>query len=186
MTDRPIVMSDHDVRGIIYGKKTQFRRKLSKRLRSLVHKIGPGCMPDNDPAAFGFEDEYGEYWMLKAQDPEYPHEHKIPCPFGEPGDRLWARETWAEISGFCDIPGPVYRYRADPDDEAEMASDGLKWSRSAIMPRGAARIWLLIENVRVERLNDITIDDVKREGVAYNPWAWVVNFTLLSTKGEPK
>jgi AraC-like DNA-binding protein len=126
-----------------------------------------------------------------------------PCPFGQPGDRLWVRETWA--SHPC---GGTQRH--DPGDGHAWGSPiyratfgaGLKpecegftpWRPSIHMPRWACRILLEIVSVRVERVMDISDDDARAEGfesreaflAAYramyklspeaNPWVWVVEF----------
>lgn len=85
----------------------------------------------------------------------------IPCPYGKPGDQLWVRETFAAI-------GKRVFYRADHDsaDWAGMSGIyGFVTRPSIFMPRAVSRITLEIESVRVERLKDISADDVAAEGV---------------------
>jgi len=88
------------------------------------------------------------------------------CPYGLPGDRLWARETWAaqhlfdghkprEIS-----KGSVIHYRS-----TEPGPSGLLWRPSIFMPRWASRIDLEIINVRLEKVKDIAEEDARDEGV---------------------
>lgn len=110
------------------------------------------------------------------------------CPHGVPGDRLWVRETWADVNT---MDGPAIMYRADGgmhfclDDEdpvnydrypgCEFAAwhtdmwdrtpgDGNRWRSSIHMPRWASRITLEITDVRVERLQEITEAGAKAEG----------------------
>lgn len=75
------------------------------------------------------------------------------CPYGQPGDQLWVREN------FCKPPNDDYKYRADD------GFDGWKWKPSIHMPRVASRINLRIDDIRVERLQDITEHDAMREGI---------------------
>jgi hypothetical protein len=112
------------------------------------------------------------------------------CPYGQPGDRLWVREAWAYVDD--EVDGRL-EYRAT----CELA--GVKWLPSIHMPRWASRITLEITAVRVERLQDISEDGAKAEGVpdrnAYHklweqingagsavadPWVWVVEFALVT------
>lgn len=104
----------------------------------------------------------------------------------EPGDTLYVRETWTEECG-------KYYYRADYDsdylDPCETLSGGypascrnhpgcdgcmatstrIHWHPSIHMPKGAARIWLKVTDVRVERLQDITEDQTEEEGFLFTP-----------------
>lgn len=102
--------------------------------------------------------------------------------FGVPGDRLWVRETWADVEP---LPSrtPAYdgaRFAVRPDGssselwyraDGEMGvtsllfDDGPRWRPSIHMPRWASRITLEIVDVRVERLHDITEEDARAEGV---------------------
>jgi hypothetical protein len=81
------------------------------------------------------------------------------CPYGEPGDRLWVRET------FCDISTdhrPVWFYRADGDEKPDWVKH---WKPSIFMPREASRITLEIVSVRVESLQAISGRDAIAEGI---------------------
>lgn len=95
---------------------------------------------------------------------------KIKCPYGKPGDILWVRETWAKIYNEGDKP--YYEYYADsenplpgewPEEEKEYTT--LRWKPSIHMPRAACRIRLKITDIRIERLQDITEEDAKAEGL---------------------
>lgn len=109
---------------------------------------------------------------------EYPKELDWPCavfsagsgycdypmrkvPY-RPGDILYVRETWAAWSRTYGAV-PVLYYKADGD-----APDGIKWRPSIHMPREAARIFLRVTDVRVERLQDITEEQARAEGAIDN------------------
>ena len=128
----------------------------------------------------------------------------IACPYGNPGDLLWVRETFMQGG-----PDKDYWYRADMDDCAlsDCKRHGWRWKPSIFMPRSASRITLEITGVRVERLNDITPGDAEAEGIGkglnaigacycygqlwesingpgswkLSPWVWVISFK--NTKG---
>lgn len=91
------------------------------------------------------------------------------------GDVLWVRETWADLRGLgfgndprTDNPW-MYAYKADTEsgsygDRARI-DYGVKWRPSIHMPREAARLFLLVTDVRVERLQEITGYQARREGM---------------------
>lgn len=83
------------------------------------------------------------------------------CPYGIPGDRLWVREAWA--------PHPqdtsTAFYRATVEAEPGFPVWSSPWRPSIHMPRWASRITLEITRLRVERLQDITDEDLEREGL---------------------
>ena len=81
----------------------------------------------------------------------------------QPGDILYARETWGyPIALNSD---KQYVFRADEVAESSFKNDSHIWHPSIHMPKEAARIWLKIMNVRVERLQDITPKGAENEGV---------------------
>lgn len=98
------------------------------------------------------------------------------CPYGQPGDRLWVRETFTDLLGtgieHRPIPsGPLQRYVYAADIKPGSNSDearkefGIKWKPSIFMPRAASRITLELTAVRAERLQDISDADALAEGV---------------------
>lgn len=99
----------------------------------------------------------------------------IRCPYGVPGDRLWVRERWAAHQQYDhykprDIPkGAVIWYTPKPRGEIERMEDGGfrgKWRPSIHMPRWVCRLLLEVKAVRVERLQEITAEDARAEGVS--------------------
>lgn len=83
-------------------------------------------------------------------------------PYGRPGDHLWVKETF-QTGNFAQNEPRGYVYLAT-DAEWEQ-TEGWKWRPSIHMPRAASRITLLITDIRVQRLHDITEADAIAEGV---------------------
>ena len=155
MKERGILFSAPMVRAILAGTKTQTRR-IVKHRGEMDQRDGGGWWPYRMSWSPGDPD--GSEWM--------------PCPYGQPGDRLWVRETWAHV--------PITAYRCsegvqqtanpkDPDMAAVYAagwdrSSPGRWRPSIHMPRWASRITLEITSVRVERLQEISQGDARAEG----------------------
>ncbi|MDS0779568.1 morphogenetic protein [Serratia marcescens] len=96
--------------------------------------------------------------------------HLLGCPFGQVGDRLWVRETFAAFDADWKHPGKPHDLRDGPWPNVVYPASVAKipdgTCRPSIhMPRWASRILLEITAVRVERLNDISEEDAKAEGV---------------------
>lgn len=158
--ERPILFSAPMVRAILDGRKTVTRRAVNERA---LKNIGYGV-------------QLGECHELPSEGPLHPNSigyYNDFCPYGQPGDRLWVRESWqADSQVDCVAPrelshGEPIRYPADWDFRqpgCAMIRPG-KIRPSIHMPRWASRILLEITGVRVERLQDITEDQAKAEGV---------------------
>jgi len=180
--ERPILFSAPMVRAILEGRKTVTRRALNAQS---LKNIGYGV-------------QLGECHELPSEGPLHPNSigyYTDFCPHGQPGDRLWVRETWGVISHDFDDQGnmidwtpdrpatpiremPFGRgyysghaiYRADGEavwagDDDGGGDDRSAWKPSIHMPRIASRILLEITEVRVERLQDISEEQAKAEGV---------------------
>lgn len=95
------------------------------------------------------------------------------CPYGKPGDILWVRENWCEPV-LCDGFEKDYYYQADDIKVTDFASRfiNFKWKPSIHMPRKACRILLQVEEIRVERLQDITEADAIAEGIHPDSGGW--------------
>jgi len=114
------------------------------------------------------------------------------CPYGQPGDRLWVRETWQHDNyplGPYEPDCTVF-YRADYLDDPlgpdlERSADGIRrrWNSSIHMPRAACRLVLEVTGVRVERLQDISYEDAIAEGM-FNPGTIESTYPLTGETGE--
>ncbi|MFL3932573.1 hypothetical protein, partial [Pseudomonas aeruginosa] len=106
---------------------------------------------------------------------------RITCPYGEPGDRLWVRETWGlQVRSYGGGAGEFIVYRAtNPDAIYCKSSEGreypVKWKPSIHMRRHSSRILLEITAVRVERLQDISNDQAIAEGIDTHPMGFYGN-----------
>lgn len=157
MKERPILFSAPMVRALLAGTKTQTRR-VAKPVRhpDLGNLYAPGA-------------------LVLEHEPQHVIDR---CnPYGQPGDRLWVRETHAFV------PEPAYRcstgvyQQINPEDayQACIYREGFdrcfaeRWRPSIHMPRWASRITLEITAVRVERLQDISREDAMAEGIVIQP-----------------
>lgn len=185
---KPIIFSTPMVQAILDGRKTQTRRVIKPDILNWFDI-------DVDGTAFAYIDQ--------ATGDSYKPEDI--CPY-KTGITLWVRETWSK-----DENGEyVYRANYGTTEDDSFPPSMFRWRPSIHMPREAARIFLLVTNVRVERLQDITEDEAVKEGAkAYgpnncsgtsariafaeiwdktttehewrtNPWVWVVAFEKIS------
>lgn len=146
MKERPINMRPDEVRAILDGRKTQFRR---------VMRTQPRLVGDGVP--------YGDRELTGLPS----------CQFGAPGDRLWVKERWAYVTRTAYRCSDGVIQTADPSDPDMSAvyaagrelSPPSRWRSSVHMPRWASRITLEVASVRVERLQDISEEDAIAEGV---------------------
>ena len=86
----------------------------------------------------------------------------------QPGDILYVRETWHKYTkrvgkGEGCYNAEFYGYRASI---ANSEDTNEPWKPSIFMPKETARIWLKVKDVRVERLQDITIEGIRNEGIS--------------------
>lgn len=211
MAIKPILFNTEMVRAILEGRKGATRRSVKGYIPDDAVWGYTAFTPKGYISCRGtFADGYGGIFF------------KLPC---EPGDILYVRETWQcwrahRYEATADI-----RFRAGGDDVRLQFANGNtdsidrldydtfvhkwfshngEWKPSLFMPKVAARIWLKVTDVRVERLQDMTDDDAEAEGCfdytstalgffyvwdstikksdlnCYgwdaNPWVWVIKF----------
>lgn len=172
---KPIIFGGDMVRAILEGRKTQTRRAVipspPEGWRPKVGLFHPTIarrgVERPGPEVFGASDE----------------EFGVKCPYGQPGDRLWVRETWCQRSedgyvvynaeGNLDpsccwyAADGVHVRKCDGDGFAEYRKDGSEaspWRPSIHMPRWASRITLEITAISLDRLQDISEADARAEG----------------------
>lgn len=187
MAVKPILFNTDMVRVILDGRKTCTRR-VAKNVPYHTHRIEP--IYENGRLQFNcFYSAYAPKLDIYA-------DFCMPCfPPYQQGDILYVRETFIQAAAH------TFWYKAD--DNSWMP-EGLHWHPSIHMPKEAARIWLKVTDVRVERLQDMTDDDAEAEGCFdytstalgfpdvwdstikksdldrygwdANPWVWVIEF----------
>jgi hypothetical protein len=135
LKERPILMSGELVRASLADLKTQTRRPVKDQ---------------NECKVF----EFGHDWERK--------EVLGRCKYGRVGDILWVRETYTIDERGATDNDPGYYYRADMLDKDIWQG---YWKPSIFMPKEACRLKLEILDIRIERLQDISEEDAKAEGV---------------------
>lgn len=168
--ERPILFSEPMVRAILAGHKTQTRRVVKPQPQE-------GSNPASGPWV----------WWNGANGPSqravagcvsiaaFAAEMVQYSPYGQPGDRLWVRETFCHVDDREYGGDQWYDYRATPkygpespagwDRDQREDPDCARWHPSIHMPRAASRLTLEVTEVRVERLQDISSADAWQEGV---------------------
>lgn len=182
MAERPMLMSAPMVRAILAGTKTQTRRVVKVPHENPLGRWevmpwgGPNGGRTRDGQTVPFQNVI---WHSRTGE-------SIACPYGQPGDRLWVRETWMPDPPINDEwPSTEFHgtrhgnlslipqcYRKPFHTLFRASWDGhelIGWRPSIHMPRWASRITLEITAVRVERLQDIGEADAVAEGVAPQP-----------------
>lgn len=196
--ERPILFSGPMVRAIQSGRKTVTRRPIkhqpfdlswSRRDHRFGYVSGRAENGDEVDGFYAYTTRSGGEWSAK-------------CPYGQPGDRLWVREAWAQIN-VAQAPGESWVVYRECDNRTDY---GGPWKPSIHMRRRDSRILLEITDVRVERLQEITTEQIIAEGLVTNlrehdavcdlreqwqqlwsglngaeswtsnPWVWVVEF----------
>lgn len=158
MTDRPIIFSAPMIRALLEGRKSQTRRVLKPQ-------------PSNNFAwPIGISDGAWGYMRRTGLASNDLTDEWVRLPFA-PGDKLWVRETWAIEGAGRLVPvstchKPRVQYPAT-DDPPRYAGERYWWNkRSPIhMPRWASRLTLLVTDVRVQRVQDISEEDAIAEGI---------------------
>lgn len=162
MTERQILFSGPMIRAILSGSKSQTRRVVKEPSWATPHTLH----------LFN-----GAPW---ASDP-LRGDRDVPCPYGQPGTKLWVREAWMpdppndgtweytawageRIGQIAAVPAR-FRHPAFCNYAADWLHGAVRWTPSIHMPRWASRITLEVTGVRVERLGEISESDAWAEGV---------------------
>lgn len=183
MRELPIIFTGPSIPAIQAGRKTETRR--------LVKYIPEFGAPDD--------------WCPLIEDPKFLRiawDWKEKCPYGQPGDRLWVREKWRlEYDEGADL----HYARFAADSRRQLTGEGsmrqieraqwrqpkgpgtlwmTAWKSSRYMPRWASRMLLEVEEVRVERLQEITEEGAVAEGTQAIPVGEVPRPAAMSERED--
>ena len=157
MKERPILFSAPMVRAILDGRKTVTRR---------IFK--PDRMTWDANGRYTTYAMRGGELSTTGSGPFEPSSWLHYCPYGQPGgDRLYVRETWAAQHVYDHLPPRLIPQDARIHYAATEDRGGLLWRPSIHMPRWASRITLEVTGVLVERLQEISYEDARAEGVEF-------------------
>ena len=166
MAIKPILFNTDMVRAILDGRKTCTRRVVKPQWEEC-----PQCKYMHKE--YVYDKLAQNVYCARCGYPLVP-ERKSPY---QPGDILYVRETWYKRL-------ERYMYRADYSDAEKFYRNGkeikMKWHPSIHMPKEAARIWLKVTDVRVERLQDIAENGIKNEGIRLKQKDCVSKFDYIS------
>lgn len=168
MKERPILCSTEMVKAIVAGVKTVTRRTRGLDLINF-------CSNEVDLTGVFVHQEtdtfFANFDLLGVNEKDYDHimnksnwrlvAGNVKCPYGKPGDILYVRETFFRLDTVLWPSAEMgFFHKA-----SYVGSSKLKWRPAIHMPKHAARIWLQIESIRVERLADISEEQAIAEGV---------------------
>jgi len=180
--ERPIIFRGDGVLGILEDRKTMTRRVIKPQPPVDCQEWAGWIISSTSKR------EVGDATWTDVSGSLYNKDYHIKCPYGEPGDRLYVKETWAPM---CRVADPFcacdeeaakknhyIEYKADtgnplPGDwpEESREDEGCpKWRSPIFMPRWASRITLEVERIRVERIQDISEADAFAEGISGGDW----------------
>lgn len=185
MAIKPILFNTKMVWAILEGRKTVTRRCVKYKYSNTEMKIRTDkygtriveIQKDVEGETFGKNPD-GSTWhkLLGYIEPKAPYQK---------GDILYVRETWNICNMNCEDNSITFIYRADKDEEKSaktvivsdeiyekyedsVAENNPEWHPSIHMPKEAARIWLKVTDVIVERLQEMWASDVSKEGIYFN------------------
>ena len=156
--DHRICEREDSIKAILDGRKIQTRKV-----------IYPQPELDPDGAKYGM----GGFWWASSKCLSMVTVEQMPClcPYGQIGNKLWVPEPWLLYNHLGTFVGSIPKQRCSSALSVGYKVDGLDpenifgWRPSITMSKWAARIWLEITDIRVERVRDITDKDALAEGI---------------------
>ena len=208
---KPILFNADMVRAILDGRKAVTRRVIKPQPENVLEFKGISCITDNIKTA---------EFLCESADKKRDFIESCKMPYNS-GDILYVRETWRVRNNGGDFADNTrwaeIEYKADSStkmlnrlSENEEKWISSRWRPSIHMPKKAARIFLRVTNVRIERLQDcgctqakdegctcgsqfarlwdstIKKSDLDRYGWNANPWVWVIEFERINKEDAVK
>lgn len=171
MEIKPILFNTEMVRANLDGRKSCTRRIVKSQPQGRLCYTFAGC----DCGTWGYPSKTAyENWGDEYKLPEDITDEELKRRWNPPyhtDDILYVRETWKKA------PNGYYYYE---DWQKNDIADITKWKPSIRMPKEAARIWLKVTDVRVERLQEITEVGIQKEGVEVEPKECAGKFDFIS------
>lgn len=173
ITEHPILFQTEMVKANLEGRKTQTRRTKGLELRN----DNPGLWTRQGARTTSIYPSFKDYdekinrsplfEFIKVAGQEEGEVH-FTRPRYNIGDLLWVKETWANLNGDFQKAEPFMIFKADihhPNQHGPVT-----WKPSIHLPKAASRIWAMVEDIRVERVQDISEEDAKAEGILTKPY----------------
>ena len=154
MKETPIIFSTEMVRAILDGRKTQMRKTKGLEAINDNPEIWSFLEQIEDEYHFGHGDPSGDAWG----------EGFVKCPYGKVGDLLWVRETCSWPKPFRGETTITYKATFDKEEAPYLRRSKRQWRPAIYMPKWAARIWLEITGIKVEKVQGIGVEDEFAEG----------------------
>lgn len=196
MKERPILFSGPMVAAVLADIKWQTRRVMK------VQPLMKGCQIARCMSSTDRRHVDKLHWVKMDGLSDVAGDNRyFDCPYGQPGDRLWVRESGYKFTGVDPATAPKWRYAADPthaDNQTGPPSknnlnDYTRWASvpSIHMPRWASRITLEVTEVRVQQLQDISEEDAKAEagGIdveCFYEGGGIRNYACVPCSGDPR
>lgn len=172
MTEKPIIFNSEIIKALLDGRKTMTRRVIKPQIQS--------------PKDGAYFDNYnhGTQWNWWSKDhKQFLNADIIRCPYGQIGDGLWVRETWRVHKDYDTLrPSTIFLAMGGDtahcvcyknDDRRDYGEDFWgRWRSPIFMPRWASRFDRSITDIRVERVQEITWNDMKAEGIEILPGSY--------------
>ena len=192
ITEHPILFQTEMVKANMEGRKNQTRRTKGLEVRNENPDAWTRVGARTNlmyPSFKDFDDKINwsplfEFIKVNGQEENKSH---FTRPRYKTGDLLWVKETWGRPALDVYLSSVAFLYKVDYSDPIKVkgALSTDHWKPSIHMPKAASRIWAMVEDIRVERVQDISEEDSLNEGVIeYDDFTFKNYFTKKGLRAE--